>query len=92
VGEEESDLRLEGRLIDKCPVGGATGYTFDTYAGNSLRLISDSGTILADAKLAPGQWTHLTATVDAEGSLALYVRGLLMASANRTNATGWRSS
>jgi hypothetical protein len=74
----------KGRLIDKCPVGGATGYTFDTYPGNALRLISDSGTVSADAKLAPGRWTHLTATVDAEGNSALYVDGKLMAAANRT--------
>jgi hypothetical protein len=74
----------KGRLIDKCPVGGATGYTFDTYPGNSLRLISDSGTISADAKLAPGRWTHLAATVDAEGNSALYADGKLMAAANRT--------
>ena len=73
----------KGRLIDKCPVGGATGYTFDTYPGNSLRLISDSGTVSADAKLAPGRWTHLAATVDAEGNSALYVDGKLMAAANR---------
>jgi hypothetical protein len=74
----------KGRLVDKCPVGGATGFTFDTYPGNSLRLISDSGTVSADAKLAPGRWTHLAATVDAEGNSALYVDGKLMASANRT--------
>jgi hypothetical protein len=73
----------KGRLIDKCPVGGATGYTFDTYPGNALRLISDSGTVSADAKLAPGRWTHLAATVDAEGNSALYVDGKLMAAANR---------
>jgi hypothetical protein len=64
-------------------VGGATGYTFDTYPGNALRLISDSGTVSADAKLAPGRWTHLAATVDAEGNSALYVDGKLMAAANR---------
>ncbi|MCX6926717.1 MAG: hypothetical protein NT154_26460 [Verrucomicrobia bacterium] len=74
----------KGRLIDKCPVGGATGYTFDTYPGNALRLISDSGTVSADAKLVPDRWTHLAATVDAEGSSALYLDGKLVASAKRT--------
>ncbi len=73
----------KGRLIDKCPVGGATGYTFDTYPGNALRLITDSGTVSADAKLAPGQWTHLAATVDAQGNSALYVDGKLVGSAGR---------
>jgi hypothetical protein len=73
----------KGRLIDKCPVGGATGYTFDTYPGNALRLITDSGAVSADAKLAPGRWTHLVGTVDDAGSSALYVDGKLMASAKR---------
>jgi hypothetical protein len=73
----------KGRLIDKCPVGGATGYTFDTYPGNALRLISDAGTVSADAKLEPGRWTHLVATVDPEGNSALYVDGRLVASAKR---------
>ena len=74
----------KGRLIDKCPVGGATGYTFDTFPGNALRLISDSGTVSAEAKLAPGRWTRLAATVDADGNSALYVDGKLVASARRS--------
>jgi hypothetical protein len=74
----------KGRLIDKCPVGGATGYTFDTHPGNALRLISDAGTVSADAKLAPGRWAHLAATVDADGNSALYLEGKLVASARRT--------
>lgn len=73
----------KGRLIDKCPVGGATGYTFDTYPGNALRLISDSGTVSADAKLVPGRWTHVAATIDAQGTSALYLEGKLMASVTR---------
>jgi hypothetical protein len=75
-----------GRLIDKCPVGGATGYTFDTYPGNALRLISDAGTVEADAKLAPGRWARLAATVEADGNSALYLDGKLIASGRR--ATG----
>ena len=74
----------KGRLIDKCPVGGATGYTFDTYPGNALRLITDSGTVSAGVKLPSGQWQHLAGTVDAEGNSALYVAGKLVASTKRT--------
>jgi hypothetical protein len=74
----------KGRLIDKCPVGGATGYTFDTHPGNALRLITDSGTVSAGVKLPPGEWRHLVGTVDAEGNSALYVDGKLVASAKRT--------
>jgi hypothetical protein len=76
----------KGRLIDKCPVGGATGFTFDTYPGNALRLISDAGTVSADPKLEPGQWVHLAGTVDGNGSSALYVNGKRVASAPRGTA------
>jgi len=76
----------KGRLIDKCPVGGATGYTFDTYPGNALRLISDSGTVSFEARLTPGEWTHVTATVDANGSSALYVNGKPVASVPRASS------
>jgi hypothetical protein len=70
-----------GRLVDKCPVGGATGFTFDTYPGNSLRLITDSGAVSAETKLAPGEWVHLAATVDDKGTSTLYVDGKAVASA-----------
>ena len=75
----------KGRIIDKCPVGGATGYTFDTHPGNALRLISNSGAISYDAKLVPGQWAHVAATVDANGVSALYLNGKLVASADRAS-------
>lgn len=65
----------QGRLIDKCPVGGATGYTFDTHPGNSLRLITDAGTVAADVRLRVGEWIHVAATVDAHGDATLYVDG-----------------
>jgi hypothetical protein len=74
----------EGRLLDKCPVGGATGFTFDTYPGNALRLISDSGNVSHDARLVPGEWVHLAATVDERGNSALYLNGRLVASGGRT--------
>jgi hypothetical protein len=73
----------KGRLIDKCPVGGATGFTFDTYPGNALRLITDSGAVSADPKLEPGRWVHLAATVDTNGSSVLYVDGKRVAAAPR---------
>ncbi|MHB1307790.1 MAG: LamG-like jellyroll fold domain-containing protein [Limisphaerales bacterium] len=73
----------QGRLLDKCPVGGATGFTFDTHPGNALRLISDSGSISYDAKLAPGEWVHLAATVDAAGNSFLYLNGKAVAAGER---------
>lgn len=65
----------QGRLLDKCPVGQATGFTFDTHPGNALRLISDAGSLSYDAKLVPGEWVHLAATVDEHGTSTLYVNG-----------------
>ncbi len=76
----------KGRLIDKCPVGGATGFTFDTHPGNALRLITDSGTVSHEAKLVPGAWVHLAATVDGLGNSALFVNGKKVASGKQTAA------
>ncbi len=73
----------QGRLLDKCPVGGATGFTFDTHPGNALRLITDSGTLTHDARLQTGQWVHLAATVDADGNSALFINGAPVASSKR---------
>jgi hypothetical protein len=77
--------KTAGRLIDKCPVGGETGYTFDTHPGNALRLISDAGVVSADARLEPGRWVHLAATVDALGATTLYLDG--RAVANRSGGS-----
>ncbi|MHB8897990.1 MAG: LamG-like jellyroll fold domain-containing protein [Thermoguttaceae bacterium] len=64
-----------GRIIDKSEVGTSNGYLLDTYPGNSLRLITECGTLSYDAKLEPGRWVHVAATADADGALALYVDG-----------------
>lgn len=72
-----------GRIIDKCPVGGATGYMLDTYPGNTLRLISDLGTLSSDAKLKPGEWVHIAATLGENGSAALYLNGQQVAFAKQ---------
>jgi hypothetical protein len=64
-----------GRIIDKCRVGTANGYMMDTFPGGSLRMIVEWGSPTFDAKLPPGQWSHIAGTVDADGVLALYVNG-----------------
>jgi len=68
------------RILDKSEVGTSNGYLLDTYPGNSLRLITERGTLSHDAKLRAGQWVHVAATVDAEQGLALYVDGKQVAS------------
>jgi hypothetical protein len=64
-----------GRIIDKSQVGTSNGYLLDTFPDNSLRLITERGTLSFDAKLQPDLWVHVAATVDAEGRLALYING-----------------
>ncbi|MFI5379093.1 MAG: DUF5703 domain-containing protein [Tepidisphaerales bacterium] len=64
------------RILDKCPVATANGWTFDTHPGNSLRLITSAATIGAPAKLPPKQWSHVVAVRDAgAGTQALYLNG-----------------
>jgi hypothetical protein len=64
-----------GRIIDKSEVGTSNGFLLDTYPGNSLRLICQAGTLSHDARLIPGKWVHVAATVAPDGQLALYVDG-----------------
>lgn len=63
------------RIIDKCQAGTSNGYLLDTCPGHSLRLICERGSLGHDARLPSDCWTHVTATIDGEGSLALYVDG-----------------
>jgi hypothetical protein len=71
-----------GRIIDKSMVGASNGYLLDTHPGNSLRLITEWGTLGYDAKLKPDVWVHVAATVDPDGGLALYVDGKQVVSKN----------
>ena len=69
------------RIIDKCTVGTADGYTLDTFPRNGLRLITPQGTVGYDARLEPGKWVHVAATFDPQSGLQLYVAGKIVASA-----------
>ena len=64
-----------GRIIDKSQAGTSNGYLLDTHPGNSLRLICQAGVVGYDARLVPGEWVHVAATVAPDGRLALYLRG-----------------
>lgn len=63
------------RILDKSPVGAASAYLLDTYPGRSLRLIFRDPHLIHDAKLPAGQWSHVAATVDADGRAALFLNG-----------------
>jgi hypothetical protein len=69
-----------GRIIDKSAVGTSNGYLLDTHPGNSLRLITERGVLDYDARLKPGVWVHVAATVTPDGTLALYLDGKKVAS------------
>ena len=82
-----SDLTLEAwlrpdqlasggaRILDKSRVGTSNGYLLDTHPGMSLRLIVERGTLSHGAQLPTDKWTHVAATVNAAGHLALYIDG-----------------
>lgn len=64
------------RIIDKSPVGAASGYLLDTYPGNSLRLITRDPHLGFKANLPTNQWSHVAATVDGKtGKQILYLNG-----------------
>ena len=53
------------RIIDKTTPGGTDGFLLDTWPGNGLRLITQAGVLNIKDALAPGQWHHVAATIDA---------------------------
>jgi hypothetical protein len=63
------------RIIDKSEVGTSNGYLLDTYPADSLRLISQAGTISHAATLPIGEWMHVVGTVSSDGERALYLQG-----------------
>jgi len=70
------------RILDKSRVGTANAYLLDTHPGNSLRLIVERATLSFDARLPADAWSHVAATADAAGRLALFVNGKRVAAAD----------
>ena len=70
-----------GRIVDKITAGGIDGFLLDTHPGNALRLIVSNETI-THALPHSDQWMHVAATVDAAGSLALFLNGAHAAGAS----------
>jgi len=68
------------RIIDKVTAGVDDGYLLDTHPGNSLRLITEHGSVSYAAGLTPGVWAHVAGTFSPEGELRLYINGELTAS------------
>ncbi|MCA1597174.1 MAG: DUF5703 domain-containing protein, partial [Chloroflexi bacterium] len=70
-----------GRIFDRLTAGEGDGFLFDTYPGNTLRLIVGSSTLSAPpSTLKAGKWQNAAATVDAaSGALRMYQDGKLVA-------------
>jgi alpha-L-fucosidase 2 len=64
-----------GRILDRITAGGTDGWLLDTFPGASLRLIVGPNQTSADARLAPGVWVHVAATLAPDGTRALYLNG-----------------
>ena len=62
------------RIIDKITPGGDDGFLLDTYPGNSLRFITEAGTITKQNILPAGKWSHVAATAG-ENGLTLFLNG-----------------
>ena len=72
-----------GRIIDKLVAGQSVGYLLDTYPGNSLRMITAQGTLVYDAKLPIGQWSHVAGVFSVSGGVfKLYLNGKEVADAS----------
>ena len=68
------------RLIDKTKTGTAAGYLLDTWpGGTSLRLITREPALVAKDILPLDRWSHVAATVAADGHQPLYLNGKIVA-------------
>ena len=62
------------RIVDKITPGGSDGFLLDLFPANTLRLIVGND-MRQHALPRTDGWTHLAATVDDSGLLALFVNG-----------------
>jgi hypothetical protein len=69
------------RIIDRLTAGKDDGFLLDTCPGNSLRAITEMGTVAYDAKLVPERWVHVAVTFDKNGELRLFLQGAKVAGA-----------
>ncbi len=75
------DYLTPGRIFDKMTANGSDGFIFDTYPGNTLRLIVGNVTLSGPPNiLTAGRWHHAAATLDSvTGSIKLYLDGKVVA-------------
>ena len=69
-----------GRIVDKITPGQGDGFLFDTWPGQSLRLIVGRDTLSVKDCLQAGRWHHVAAVINAKSrSLQLWLDGGLVA-------------
>lgn len=68
------------RIVDKVTPGGSDGMLFDTYPGNSLRLIVGDKIVIAANCLEANKWSHVAAVINSKlQRMELYLNGKLIA-------------
>jgi hypothetical protein len=69
-----------GRIVDKITPGGDDGFLFDTYPGNSLRLITTAAQVNKANSLPADEWTHVAAVVNpSTGTHTIFINGEMVA-------------
>ncbi len=72
-----------GRIVDKVTPGGSDGFLFDTYPGNSLRLIVGKRMLQVPNVLPVGVATDVGARMDPKtGQLSILINGEVIASSD----------
>jgi len=71
----DSGFKSDGRIADKVTPGGADGFLFDTFPGDSLRLIVGGAAVSHKGVLKPGVWQHVAAVVGPSGVAKVFLNG-----------------
>ena len=63
----DDGFKGDGRLVDKTTPGGADGFLFDTYPGDSLRVVVGRTSTSQRGVLKRGVWQHVAAVIEPSG-------------------------
>lgn len=74
----EAGFPGDGRIADKVMPGGADGWLFDTYPGNSLRVVAGATDTDVRNVLQAKVWQHVAAVILPTGDAQLYLNGELL--------------
>lgn len=71
----DGGFKGDGRIADKTTPGGADGFLFDTYPGDSLRVIVGRASTSYHHVLRKGVWQHVAVAVEPSGTARVYLDG-----------------